>query len=158
MGYSHYCKLNKKLNEEVLEDVRKIVEKYSDIIQFESDDNSKPLVSLDMIRFNGIGEDAYEAFVVEFNEGDYCKTARRPYDLPVCEVLLVLKHHYKDDFELSSDGFWVSKEEFKNNDFDESWNEALENVERDFGYEFKITHKISNSGGGYKYYKLGVEV
>lgn len=155
MGYTHYWKLNKELNESVLKDVQLIVNKHSHLIQFESHINKEPIVSKKEIRFNGIDEDGHETFFVEFNDSNFCKTASKPYDLPVCEVLLVLKHHYKDDFELDSDGFWVSKDDLLKNEFDGDWRQALDNVRKEFGYEFEIYNEISNSGG-YTYYKLGV--
>lgn len=156
MGYTHYWKLNKDLNEEVLKDVQLVVEKYRDLIQYEADDDRDPEVSPNMIRFNGIGDNSYETFLVEPHRQGLCKTGYRPYDIAVCEVLLVLKHHYGDDFELKSDGFWVSKEDYFKGKFDGTWNKALENVKRDFGYEFEITREIIDEWG-YKYYNLRIE-
>lgn len=37
---------------------------------------------------------------------DFCKTARKPYDLAVCLVLLSMKRHAPKSVSLSSDGDW----------------------------------------------------
>lgn len=43
--------------------------------------------------------DAKESF-------DFCKTARKPYDLAVCLVLLSMKRHAPRSVRLGSDGDW----------------------------------------------------
>ena len=35
---------------------------------------------------------------------DFCKTARKPYDLFVCSILALFKHHFGDDVRVGSDG------------------------------------------------------
>jgi hypothetical protein len=50
--------------------------------------------------FNGISGRANEAGLWF----DFCKTARKPYDLPVCACLIVLQHYFGDQFRVSSDG------------------------------------------------------
>lgn len=156
MGYTHRWKLNGELSEAVLKDIQLVVNKYRDLIQYEADDDRDPEVSPNMIRFNGIGNDSYETFLVEPHKQDFCKTGRRPYDIAVCEVLLVLKHHFRDNFELESDGFWVTEGDFLKDKFDGTWNEALENVKRDFGYEFEITRQVFHEYDR-NFYKLGIK-
>ena len=56
------------------------------------------------IRFNGRGSDGHETFSFEPESSGCCKTAHKPYDLAVCEVLLALKAHLSS-MELTSDGF-----------------------------------------------------
>lgn len=154
MGYTHYWNLNSNvLKDEVLEDVRQILNEYRDIVQLDENDAQEPIVNNYLIQFNGIGEKGYETFVVEPGGISFCKTNLRPYDLVVCEVLLVLKHHHGMNFDLDSDGFWVTQADFYEERFDGYWNEALENVRRKFGYEFNITHEETPNG----YYKLGIE-
>ena len=41
---------------------------------------------------------------VETREFEFCKTARKPYDLMVCICLILLKWHFKDKVSISSDG------------------------------------------------------
>lgn len=155
MGYTHNFTLERPIESKVVQEIKEILMKYNDIIQYESDINKPARIDTEIIRFNGVGDDGYETFLVEGESGNFCKTNMRPYDIVVCEVLLVLKGYYRDDFDLSSDGFWVSEDEFKNNQFYGNWNEALENVTK-FGYDFKITHKI-DKGVNRDYYKLGIE-
>ncbi len=149
MGYTHYFNAGGvgEFSEDALSDVRSIVHDYCHIISMECDSQEDPIVDKCEIRFNGIGELGHETFCVEPRQRDFCKTAEKPYDLPVCEVLLVLLHHYGKQFELSSDGFWVSKEGFKKKGLSSYWNDALKNVKEKFGYEFELMPKISNENG-----------
>lgn len=156
MGYSHNFKLNGELTDNVLKDVKNVLSKYS-YLTYEFNDDSPYVVSSELIRFNGYGEAGYETFYIEPHNKIFCKTGHADYDLAVCEVLLVLKHHYREDFELSSDGFWVNKVDFDKDLFNEedNWNTALENVRVEFGYEFNIEKVVSSSGGhSYYNYKL----
>lgn len=153
MGYTHYFNFKediKSFSEEVLTDIKTVLAKYEDILEVES-------ITDDKIFFNGLGYGAYEDFALRSDTTDFnfCKTARRPYDLPVCEVLLVLKHHYKDNFELGSDGFSVSKENFIKKNLDGTWNEAIKNVKDQFGYEFDFMGMITGDGV-YKYYSFNI--
>lgn len=58
---------------------------------------------------NGKGEEAHEPFIMREhfsqNDGGFCKTARKPYDMVVVACLAVLKHRLKGAFEVSSDGY-----------------------------------------------------
>lgn len=48
---------------------------------------------------------SHETFYLSRKGGqEFCKTARKPYDLMVQSVILLAKHHFKDDFSFSSDG------------------------------------------------------
>ena len=102
-----------------------------------------------MIRFNGIGEAGHETFLFHNRKkqdpegyGDpcfaFCKTARKPYDIVVCEVLLVLKR-YMPNLEVGSDGFSGYLEEPK---LDGLWPDAIENV-RQYGinYQMEVTEE-----------------
>ena len=55
---------------------------------------------------------------------DFCKTARKPYDLAVCLVLLAMKRHAPKSVKVSSDGDW-----------DGEWKEAREVYKSLFGVE-----------------------
>ena len=136
MGYTHYFEFRENVDafhENVLKKVRKITDKYKDILQFEYDEERPAIVKPTLIRFNGIDEDGHETFYLEPSTGfNFCKTARKPYDLPICEVLLVLKDYYGTRFELSSDGFYINDDE----EIDGMWEPALENVEDMFGITF----------------------
>ena len=158
MGYSHEYGFKEPVApfpEYVLADVRKIVDRYKDLIQFEDDDPRPPVVTSEYIRFNGKGQAGYETLVIVPDETHFCKTAYKPYDAAVCEVLLVLRHHYGDKFTLASDGFWVSREDFKAKRLDGCWNQAFRNVKEKFGYTFKLLRRISNSHG-HAYYSFEI--
>lgn len=153
MGYTHYFELKTDLTEEALQDIRQRLEKYADLIQYETNNNKEPKADLKGIRFNGKGDWGYETFMVKKGRDEFCKTNQYRYDLVVCEVLLLLKHHFKDQFDLTSDGFWVSEDEYKQKQFDGYWNEALENIQEAFGYNFDLEGEISGSPGR-EYYQL----
>ena len=101
--------------------------------------NDPPDFNDDVVWFNGIKDDGHETFFIPrvFDTDGYChtddegrffafcKTARKPYDLPVCCCLLIFKQHFGDDFILSSGG-----------EFDEEWREARDEVEKILGYTF----------------------
>ena len=159
MGYTHYFKLDsgkEKFKKEAIIDIKKIVKDYLNLLQYESDTKDIPLVNDTIIHFNGIGENGHETFCLEPDCNKFCKTARKPYDLPTCEILLVLKHHYGNKFDLSSDGFYVFKEDFKKKKLDENWNEAIKNILAKFGYTFKLIPEISESGDN-TYYSFSIQ-
>ena len=104
-------------------DIEKLIKskKKSVKVQFEDTDSAPPQIDQNVIRFNGVRENGHETFIVRRvpHEGrpewqgllndrwfDFCKTARKPYDILVCASLLVLKAHLGDWLELSSDGTW----------------------------------------------------
>jgi hypothetical protein len=109
---------------------------------------AKPVVANEkMIRFNGIRDDGHETFVF-FNKKvqcaearkwgsntgfAFCKTARKPYDIVVCEVLLVLKR-FMPNLDVGSDGFSGYLKEPK---LDGMWPEAIENVKQ-YGINYQM--------------------
>lgn len=153
MGYTSYYSVeswSKKDTEgyvKALPILKKIAEKYKNIIQWECDCEDPAQVNILGVRFNGIGDDGHETF--SFYPGkpcdEFCKTARKPYDLPVCEMLLVLKA-YLPSFSLSSDGFSGYANEPK---IDENWGPAIENV-KEYGVHYTI--KVESQGPGREQY------
>lgn len=127
MGYTHYMRLKNnnltpKTAGELHGDVAIVLEDFKDIIQFEDDRASPPINNGGVIRFNGIGVNGHETFGVSLKDNsvfDFCKTARKPYDLPVCIVLLLLKFYLGKSIEVSSDG-----------DFDDEWLPAYDYFNR----------------------------
>lgn len=156
MGYTHYwntekiTKQDKEGYKKALPIVQDILKRHAALVQYESDDNRPPVVGAREIRFNGIGENAHETFmfcnkVVQyvFSDGSkvkraFCKTARKPYDVVVCEVLLVLKR-FLPNLTISSDGFSGS---LASPEIDGEWGAAVENV-RQYGihYDIVVTNK-----------------
>lgn len=63
-----------------------------------------PTFSFKEICFNGVGDDSHEPFLIskEGEEWDFCKTARKPYDVLVTACLLAAKDIL--GYEISSDG------------------------------------------------------
>ena len=111
----------------MISSLRQIIDE-AQIIQKEYDDNSAPVLTNDTIWFNGIEDDGHETFTIDFNkltDFAYCKTARKPYDVPVCMCLLIIKAHFGKNFDLSSDGFGRG--------IDRNWNEPIRLV-KEMGY------------------------
>jgi len=166
MGYTHYWRLKKGkyyLTEKCLEDIKEVIEEHKDIIQYEDDDNRKPIAKINEIRFNGIGKDGHETFSItvppkedkisKFQNGfmfNFCKTARKDYDIVVCKILLILKAHLKGKMILGSDGF--SNYELS---FDGCWNEAIEKI-KDMGYKINAS-VYSRDNGESPYYDCEIK-
>jgi hypothetical protein len=151
MGYTTYYNFKGVTQEQVrlgFDNARKtltdILKRYEDMIQYEYDDNAPAEISRDGLRFNGIGEDGYETFVVA-NDGsgfNFCKTANKHYDIVVCECLLVLKCYIPHMY-LGSDGFYAVGEDLEMEGY---WEEAIRNVERIYGIKTeKIMEKRTDS-------------
>jgi len=123
VGYTHYWRnVPSKLNEQAVEVAKDILRRYAGIVRVH-------LMSDDIISFNGIGEDEFELFEFKINQKfEFCKTARRPYDIAVCEVLLVMKY-YLPTLTISSDAYEIGGA------LDESWYLAMQNLER-YGVSF----------------------
>lgn len=71
------------------------------------DEGSKPTFNNKMVDFNGKGELGHETFRIFAdplkNESDFCKTARKPYDLLVVACLIAAFQIL--NYRFSSDGF-----------------------------------------------------
>lgn len=121
MGYTHYWSHDENLGRKALfaamQDARKIVEaaQAKGIALAGPNGDGEPMVS-EGIALNGVAEESHESFIFPNNPNDpfinkvngslwaFCKTARKPYDLVVCAILLVLKHHMGKQIRISSDG------------------------------------------------------
>ena len=149
MGYTTYYGFSKFTDEdrqgwnEALPIIKEILNKYKSIIAYEDDEpETEPEATENLIRFNGIKADGHETFIVSASNTSYfCKTARKPYDIVVSEVCLVLKN-YCPNFSLSSDGFYGY---VKDKELDGSWNEAIQNVKA-YGIHYK--EEIVETHGG----------
>lgn len=102
MGYTHYFKLKKlsKANfDKVAKDVKIIETALKGMVPLTNNTNDK------VIDLNGVGANQHENLWLE-KSGDgfnFCKTARKPYDIAICLALLSLKFHATNT-EISSDG------------------------------------------------------
>ena len=126
MGYTHYWKRGAGSFEAaawkaLCKDAAAIIGeagKASIWLAYESDRPATPAdVTAEIIRFNGVGEEGHETFAFtraadeewigkDGTEFSFCKTARKPYDAPVCAVLIAAKHHLGKAIRVSSDGEW----------------------------------------------------
>ena len=53
---------------------------------------------------NDLGHETFHLTRKDSGNFNFCKTARKPYDLMVCAVLFLAKYHFKDKIKISSDG------------------------------------------------------
>lgn len=121
MGYTHYWRFHrdKMTTEEIRSTFKKVSEEIKDIINKlpQSKDilrgglgEGEPIINETEIWFNGDEElgDDHETFAINWKDEklfDFCKTARKPYDLFVCLTLLSFTEYFPSDvFQLSSDG------------------------------------------------------
>ena len=114
MGYTHYFEVRMgttmspfKLLATKTKRLIRAAEKRGIKVAYDRDyPHTPPLVSPDVIMFNGIGEDGHETFILDrVTAGrEFCKTDRKPYDLLVASVLLLASKQLKG-FKLNSDGF-----------------------------------------------------
>lgn len=112
MGYTHYWETPQHgFSEREWEYIANIAAaaiedaKRGDIaVAYEFDEPHRaPVIGSSTIHFNGIGEEGHETFYIarEGQKWEFCKTARKPYDVVVCAVLLALRDMGAD---VSSDG------------------------------------------------------
>lgn len=112
MGYTHYWRNNTsgvKFNAVQLAAFKTVLDYWQDrgIIAREFDEEDEPyMLTETVIQFNGRGGDGHETFRVDLEEGgvQFCKTARKPYDQAVCEILLLIRQEFGDSIKISSDG------------------------------------------------------
>jgi hypothetical protein len=130
MGYTHYWRMTSplKLSKTQEDLIGHILLDHDDILEVD-EEAEKNVLSL-----NGIGDNSHETFWIERGKAEefsFCKTARKPYDLPVCKLLLVLA--LSKGFTFSSDGDIL--------DGEENWREAMAwFIAR--GYEDTLKKKI----------------
>lgn len=134
MGYTHYWDhaiITPEAWAGLVSDSRRII-KAADIPLAGPDGTGVPVIDRDRISFNGTASDDqdYETFELTpaITDFDFCKTARRPYDLVVTAILLraVLT---VPGFRIQSDGDWL-----------EDWQDARVIYARVFGEEPPINY------------------
>lgn len=156
MGYTHYWKFdpNKVSN---TEDLRKRFKRASTqikkFVDFMNTDKSevykicgglgegKPIFNESEVWFNGDRSQGldHETFGVHWSRptyhgkwNDFCKTARKPYDVTVCFALLTFAEIFPEAFEFSSDGTMA----------DEEWQRACDLYEAFTGKDAKISNNM----------------
>lgn len=93
MGYTHYTNsMERELTKEEVGVINKIIKTSGvKIVGGSGEAGTKPLVVSGGVNLNGVGDDSHESFNLEFGaEGDFCKTARKPYDVVVVAILTYL--------------------------------------------------------------------
>jgi hypothetical protein len=154
MGYTHYWSFepNKVQDTEQLRKKFKRASQYiKRFVKFMDTNKSdvykicgglgegKPIISDTEIWFNGDASQQldHETFSLHWSlpnhEGrrnDFCKTARKPYDLIVCFTLLVFADMFPEAFEFSSDGGME----------DDEWQRAVDLYESFTGKTAKVDH------------------
>lgn len=121
MGYTNYyhAKNRKKINDSdfknFMNDTYKAVEIlmkkgfkfaddrtdeiYKDIDDFKAKNQNE-------IWLNGVGDDSHEPFILDFKGSwEFCKTARKPYDIAVKAILILAERHgiLKNPFDFDGD-------------------------------------------------------
>ena len=126
MGYTHYWSMSNDFTpaewQLICGAARNVITKFNDFgnsvkLAREYDDISTPAeITDEHIRFNGLGDDGHETFLIpreipeapEWRQGEpdfqFCKTARKPYDDAVVAVLIYIRQECPGKFEWSSDG------------------------------------------------------
>ena len=113
MGYTHYWtnkkRPTKKQWDAIMVEVSKLFETKEayKLLRYESDKATPPRLDAEEIRFNGRGENGHETFYFTRDPSgfEFCKTARKPYDLFVTAVLTIAHHFAPDCFSVRSDGW-----------------------------------------------------
>ena len=105
----------------------------------DSSGDKLPIFNRNIIHFNGMDELGHESFALKrkgSNGFEFCKTARKPYDLMVCACLITYYFHSSDTIKISSDGDR------------EDWQEAYDFVSRVLGAEYVVKFELEGGIGG----------
>jgi hypothetical protein len=151
MGYTHYWKFepNKVQDTEQLRKKFKRASRYiKRFVEFINTNKSdvyqicgghgigKPIITETEVWFNGDASQGldHETFSIHWSRpnfmgewSDFCKTARKPYDVVVCFSLLIFAEIFPEAFEYHSDGGMR----------DEEWQRAVELYEAYTGFKAK---------------------
>lgn len=134
MGYTHYWEFKGKVAPKDLQDGENKFAKVAGIVKVclkkvtgkgiriaGGMGDGEPIICDTAIVFNGKGDESYETFAIRYHDGEwnFCKTARKPYDLLVCLTLLAFKEVFGDDFSYRSDG--ITREDYENRETNEYW-------------------------------------
>jgi len=117
MGYTHYFSQTRSFTDDewnnIIETVNTII-KYCDNehgikVQVCYDDSAPAELTDEYILFNGVEDDGHESFHITkdtMEDFNFCKTARKPYDLVVVLSLLAIEKIAPNALEIRSDGGW----------------------------------------------------
>lgn len=110
VGYTNYWVVkegNSEFDQDTLNSVNKIIAeaKNQGIALDAEDEGSVPVVSDEIIWFNGVGDESHETFVIDLNRTgwNFCKTQGKPYNAVVVALMILLEERgYLTD--IGSDG------------------------------------------------------
>lgn len=98
MGYTNYWVVkegNSEFDQDTLNSVNKIIAeaKNQGIALDAEDEGSVPVVSDEIIWFNGVGDESHETFVIDlYHTGwNFCKTQGKPYNAVVVALMILLE-------------------------------------------------------------------
>ena len=150
MGYTHYWKNKPSFSKHSVawnnfikdaEDILLVTESLQ-LVRAEFDQlDMIPEVGENRIKFNGIGEDGHETFIINREDDEdfeFCKTARKPYDKIVTAILALAKHHLVIP-SISSDG--------TSDDWDEGVDYASKILNKNIKHPFNPQYKHKNTTG-----------
>lgn len=110
MGYTHYWRIHKPFSNDAwvafTKDVANVFANTKiPLANAYGNQDTQPLIGETGIEFNGVEEDSHESCsITRYASGfSFCKTAYKPYDAVVVEVLKLARKH-NPSIELSSDG------------------------------------------------------
>jgi hypothetical protein len=126
LGYTHYyyrpLNLDRNTFQQFANDVKQIVKLAREhgikIVDWHGTPGTRPTINRNQISLNGLGVNAHESFVINRKHQpeswdkpkanglyfDFCKTARKPYDIVVAASLVAFLYHFRDQVEVHSDG------------------------------------------------------
>jgi hypothetical protein len=143
MGYTHYFtwqtagELPPDKWDSITSDFQALLGRLPESVQLVSwngKEGTSPEVSAERISFNGVGERGHESMVLGRRCPErmfqFCKTARKPYDLAVVALLILIYQHAPEFFRLESDGGA------------EEWKPALNWVNSVLGVQYAIPPNI----------------
>lgn len=120
MGYTHYWYTRKEIPADKWDaftnDCKKLLDSdAAEGIVWSRENKIFPYITDEYCTFDGIGNKGCETFSMSRNRGrresdgesfDCCKTAQKPYDKYVVDVLILAEKHFGDLIRVSSDGHW----------------------------------------------------
>ena len=120
MGYTHYWYTRKEIPTDkwkaFTDDCKELLDSDdAEGIVWSKEDKIFPYITDEYCTFDGIGNKGHETFSMSRNRGrresdgesfDCCKTAQKPYDKYVVDVLILAEKHFGDLIRVKSDGHW----------------------------------------------------
>jgi hypothetical protein len=102
MGYTRYWDIKKDLDDYRFLKFKEFCNQIVELFDIPLEDI---VITDNVVRFNGVDDDAHETFVFSKKSGfNFCKTQRKPYDAVVCACLLTAMDIFGSDISFSSDG------------------------------------------------------